>query len=88
MTTRTVEMSEATQTLAESAEQAEKGPIIVTRQGRPIAIMIAVENADVESLTLSQNPQFLALIEHSRERQKREGGLSSDEVRVRLGLSR
>ena len=31
-------------------------------------------------------PRFLAIIERSRARQKAEGGLSSDEMRRRLGL--
>jgi len=40
--------------------------------------------ADLETVTLSTNPQFLALIERSRVRQKSEGGISSTEMRRRL----
>jgi hypothetical protein len=36
--------------------------------------------------SLSTNPQFLALIEQSSARQKAQGGISSPEVRRRLGL--
>lgn len=45
-----------------------------------------IENADVETVTLSTHPQFLSLIERSRARQNAEGGISSDEMRRRLGL--
>jgi len=45
-----------------------------------------IENADVETVTLSTHPGFLALIERSRIRQNAEGGISSDEMRRRLGL--
>ena len=38
------------------------------------------------TVSLSTNPQFLALIERSRARQESEGGISSDEMRWRLGL--
>jgi hypothetical protein len=39
-----------------------------------------------ETLKLSTHPKFLALIERSRARQKAEGGISSDEMRRRLGI--
>ena len=87
MTMRTIDIAEATQPLAEYAQEADHGPIVVTMNGRPIAVVVSVENADLETITLSESPQFLALIERSRERQKRDGGLSTGEMRQRLGLS-
>lgn len=60
---------------------------MLTINGQPIAALIALSNADLETMTLSQDPEFLALIERSRARQEQEGGLSSDELRRRLGLS-
>jgi hypothetical protein len=39
-------------------------------------------------MLLSINPQFLAILERSQRRLEAEGGLSSDEVRKRLGLAR
>ena len=41
---------------------------------------------DSESVSLVNNPRFLAIIERSRIRHEREGGISSDEMRRRLGL--
>jgi PHD/YefM family antitoxin component YafN of YafNO toxin-antitoxin module len=87
MTLRTIDITEATQPLAEYAQQADTGPLVVTANGNPIAIVLPIENADSETISLSENPQFLAIIERSHERQKREGGLTSDQVRTRLGLS-
>ena len=43
---------------------------------------------DWETVTLSTNPQFLALVERARTRQKVEGRVSSEEMRHRLGLGR
>jgi len=43
-----------------------------------------VENADAETVSVSTNPKFLALIERSRRRRDAEGGNSSAEVRRRL----
>ncbi len=48
----------------------------------------SIKNVDLETTPLSTNPQFLALIERSRARQKAKGGISSDEMRRRLGLKK
>jgi hypothetical protein len=40
----------------------------------------------LETVTLSTNPKFIALIEWSRARQKLEGGVSSTEMRRRSGV--
>ncbi len=87
MTTRTVELTDATQSLADYVHQVDGGPIIVTSNGRPIAAVVAVPNADTETITLSQHPQFLAIIERSRVRQAQEGGITSAEMRRRLGVA-
>jgi hypothetical protein len=44
-------------------------------------------DADLESLSLSTNPDFLDIIEKSRRRHEREGGISSAEMRRRLGVA-
>jgi len=84
MTARTLELSEATQSLAEYAQQVDGGAIIVTRNGCPIAAVVPLPNTDAETIALSQNPQFLAIIERSRARQEREGGISSADMRRRF----
>jgi len=62
--------------------------VIVTVNGKPVAASVAIENADLEAVSLNTNPAFLALIERLRARHRPEGGLSGDEVRRRLGLSK
>ena len=84
MTTRTVELTEATQSLAEYAQQVDGGAIIVTSNGRPIAAVVALPNTDVETIALSQNPDFLAIIERSRARHTHEGGIPSADMRRRF----
>jgi prevent-host-death family protein len=83
-----IEMAQATASLAEYAREVSKEPIIVTVKGKPTAALVSIENADLETITLSTNPQFIALIERSRARQKAEGGISSAEMRRRLGLKK
>lgn len=86
MRVRTLDIAEANRPLAEYARQVDAGPIVVTAEGRPIVAVFSIENADLETISLSTNPQFLALIQRSRSRQESEGGISSDEMRRRLGL--
>jgi antitoxin (DNA-binding transcriptional repressor) of toxin-antitoxin stability system len=83
---RTIEMNQATAPLAEYAEEVSQEPLILTVDGKPVAALVAIENADLKTVTLSTNPQFLALIERSRACQKAEGGISSSEMRRRLGI--
>ena len=83
---KTLEMAEATAPLAEYAQDISKEPVILTVGGKPVAALVPIENADLETVTLSTHPQFLALIERSRTRQKAEDGISARELRRRLGL--
>lgn len=79
---RKVELADATESLAHYVQSMEEGPLVVTRYGRPIALLVSVADADVETVALSHHPGFLEAIERSRDRQKRGGGLSSAEVRA------
>jgi prevent-host-death family protein len=85
---KTLEMSKATASLADYAREVDKEPVIVTRHGRPVAALMPIENADRETVSLSTNARFLALIERSRQRHEAEGGISSDEMRRRLQVER
>ncbi len=80
-----LEVAQATAPLANYARDVKNEPLILTLNGTPIAALIPLENADVETVTLSTHPQFLGLIERSRTRQKTEGGVASEEMRRRLG---
>lgn len=83
---KTIELNKAPAALAEAARDAVTTPLIITRKGKPYAAFLSVEDADWESIRLATNPKFRAIIERSRERQRREGGISSNEMRRRLGL--
>jgi antitoxin (DNA-binding transcriptional repressor) of toxin-antitoxin stability system len=79
-----IEKTDATDSLAEYAENIQSGPLIVTEQGCPVAALVPIENADLETVTLSTNRQFLEIIERSRARVRAEGGISSHEMRRRF----
>jgi antitoxin (DNA-binding transcriptional repressor) of toxin-antitoxin stability system len=81
---KTVEISKATLPLSDYTKGIKKEPVIITKEGRPVAALVSIPNADLEMVSLSNNPKFIALIERSRARQKSEGGISSEEMRQRL----
>jgi len=82
-----VEMDKATMSVGDCARVARQGPLVVTDHGKPVAVLLPLENTDLETASLSSNPRFLKLIERSRSRMRREGGISSAEVRRKLDLS-
>jgi len=81
---KVIERAEATQSLAEYAADIDKGTVIVLDQGQPVAALVSLENADLETAFLSTDRRFLELIERSRARVRAEGGISSQEMRRRF----
>jgi antitoxin (DNA-binding transcriptional repressor) of toxin-antitoxin stability system len=83
---RRLELEEATSPLVDYERQLKDGPLVLTVDGHPVAALVPIEAADWESLSLSTNPDFIALIEQSRARFRTEGGISSEEIRREFGL--
>ena len=81
---KVIEKADATATLAEYAAEIASGPVIVTSNGRPVAALVPIENTDLETVSLSTNPQFIDLIERSRASVRGEGGIASEEMRRRF----
>lgn len=45
-----------------------EGPIVITRNGRPVAVLLApVDADDLEGLVLARSPRFQALLDKSRQ---------------------
>ena len=83
-----VEFKKASGPLSEYAEKARKDPVIVIKRGKPFAAVIPIRNADEETVALSTSRKFVAIIESSRNRVKKEGAISASELRRRLGLEK
>lgn len=83
---KTLDISKATESLARYTRSLRHDPVVVTRKGKPVAALMPIDNADVETATLSTHPHFIALIERARVRHEKEGGLDIRQVRERFGL--
>ena len=81
-----VELAKASAPLSEYAVESGKDPIVIVHRGKPLAAVIPLRNVDAETVALSTNPKFLGIIDKSRARLKKQGGISAKEMRHRLGL--
>lgn len=79
---KTVEISEIA-SLMENYDQTEL-PLILTRNGQPVAALFSVEDVDMETLSISMNPKFLSIIEESRKSQKEEGRIFLEDIPLPL----
>ena len=77
----TLNKNEAKASLADYVDQINDDPIGVMVKDKPVAVLLPLEDVDLETLSLSMNPKFQAIIERSRLRDETEGRLSSEEVR-------
>jgi len=54
-----------------------EGPVVITRKGKPVAVLLAPRNAeDLERLVLAHSPCFQALLDESRGSNEASKGLT------------
>jgi antitoxin (DNA-binding transcriptional repressor) of toxin-antitoxin stability system len=82
---KTIEISEVS-ALAAYVKPGCSEPLLLTDHGRVVATVVPADEDNAESMLLSINPKFSAILERSRLRLEAEGGLSSTDVRKRLGI--
>jgi antitoxin (DNA-binding transcriptional repressor) of toxin-antitoxin stability system len=83
---KTLKIEDATDLLANYAADPNQEPVILTVKGKPVAVVLPTQGADRETISLSFHPKFLAIMERSRIRHEREGGMSIEEARKYFGL--
>jgi len=66
---------------SEYVKACEKGPVVVTRNGRPAVVMIAAGESDeeLERLILAYSPRFREILQRSREELLDTGGVSHED---------
>jgi prevent-host-death family protein len=61
-------------------KESQQGPVIVTRNGTPVAVLLAVTDEDeLDRLVLAHSPKFQALLAKSRRQIEEMGGIPHDE---------
>ena len=83
---KTIDVADATETLSDYARKGLREALVVTRRGKPLMALTPIRKGDWESIAIATNQKFLAIIERSRRSHR--PGLSTEEMRRRLGLER
>jgi len=81
---KVIEQQDATRSLAEYAAEIGSGALVVTDHGHPVAALVPLDDADMETVKLSTAPQFVRLIEQARLASRTEGGISAAEIRQQI----
>jgi prevent-host-death family protein len=76
-------LREAKQSLSVCIEKAQKDRVLITRHGKPAAVVIGVAGQEMEDVILQMDPKFWEMIE---ERRTNSSTVSIEEVRARYGL--
>ena len=79
---KTVGVHDPQRTIRRAVARSQKEPVIVTRRGKPAAILIGVEGMDWEDLLLRTDASFWKMIE----RRRRQRGVPLRKAKERLGL--
>ncbi len=86
---RTASIAEIKSQLSAFLKASEAGPVVVTRNGRPVAVIVGVQDEEeIERLLMAYSPRLQAILEASR-KQIREGHtLSHDEFWAKAEATR
>ena len=80
---KVVAVREAKASLSEYIDKAQRDRVLITRHGKPVALVIGVEGEDLEDLLTMANPRFWEMIE---DRRRKNGSATLAEVKARYGV--
>jgi prevent-host-death family protein len=61
-------------------EECKEGPVVVTKNGKPVAVLLSVVNEDeLERLILAHSPKFQAILKRGREQIRTGQGIEHEE---------
>jgi prevent-host-death family protein len=81
---KTVSARDLQKKVKECVDRAQEDRVVITRHGRPAAVMIGVEGRDWEDVALGASPAFWRLIRSRR----KEPTIPMDEMKKRLASRR
>jgi prevent-host-death family protein len=82
---KVIALGEAKNALSACIDEAQSDRILITRHGRPVALIVGVEGEEFEDLMTRSDPEFWTMIESRR---KHSRTAPASEMRRRLGTAR
>jgi len=61
-------------------KESEKGPVVVTKNGKPVAVILGVtDEEEIERLVLAYSPKFQSLLARGRQQIQESGGIAHED---------
>ena len=77
---RVAPMSEIAAHFGAFVEAIEEGPIVVTKSGKPVAVLLGItEEDEIERLILAYSPKFQAMLDAAASRIHETGGIRHED---------
>ncbi len=80
---KTVTIRDLQKSLKECVDESQEDRVIVTRRGKPAAVLIGIADRDWESVVLQTDPRFWRMVRRRRHQKT----LSLAEMRERVGAA-
>ena len=81
-----VELRDAKGSLSDYTRKARRSPVVVTRRGRPVAVLRAVSSEEWEDLVVGGSPVFQRIVERAAKDYEARGGVPLEEVERAFAL--
>lgn len=73
---KTASIAEVGPKLGDYVIESETGPVVLTRDGKPVAVLLAMsDEGEIERFRLAYSPKFQAILERSREQIRQGHGI-------------
>lgn len=83
---KSASMAEVESQFSAYVKACESGPIVVTRDGKPVAVLVGIEDEDeIERMLMANSPQLQAILAKSRQSIREGRGIPRDEFWRRFG---
>ena len=77
---KTASVADVKAHLSAYLKESREGPVIVTRNGKAVAVLLAVTDVDeLERLVLAHSPKFRAILDKSRRQIEETGGIPHEQ---------
>lgn len=83
---KSIEISTASKSLAEYTNELGDGFVVLTSNSKPVAAIVSLRSIDPESLSLSTNEEFLAIIDQARRECAEGKTISLSSLKQQYGL--
>jgi prevent-host-death family protein len=77
---KTASLAQVKANLSSYVKASEEGPVVVTRNGKPVAVLLALrDEQELKELTAARRPRLRDILDAARKRIRERGGIPHEE---------